>query len=166
VKPLHAIFDNTGAGTPFGHVVDMEWSPVVQRVNFQGSPSDRTVVFRNEDCEFFNKNSEIWIQPKEFIRSGQITGITNDIMSELIEREYHKKESRKVRVENKEDAKKRLKRSPDYADSFLLIVEKAVTLGYFKSEEQRKVSKMSNNGWHKARLSKGLATTCGRRFRG
>jgi hypothetical protein len=166
VKPLHAIFDNTGAGTPFGHVVDMEWSPVVQRVNFQGKASDRTVVFRNEDCAFFNKNSEIWIQPKEFIRGGQITGITNDIMSELIEREYHGKESRTVRVESKEDAKRRLKRSPDHADSFLMLVEKAVSMGYFRSEEQKKVSKMSNNGWHKARMEKGLVTTCGRRFRG
>ena len=166
VKPLHAIFDNTGAGTPFGHVVDMEWSPVVHRVNFQGKASERTVVFRNMDSNFFNKNSEMWIQPKEFIRGKQITGISKELMAELVDREYHEKIGKDVRVEGKEDAKKRLKRSPDRADSFIMLVEKAVAMGYFKSEEQRTVSKMSNNGWHKARIKRGLMTTCGKRFRG
>ena len=118
------------------------------------------------DSNFFNKNSEMWIQPKEFIRGKQITGISKELMAELVDREYHEKIGKDVRVEGKEDAKKRLKRSPDRADSFIMLVEKAVAMGYFKSEEQRTVSKMSNNGWHKARIKRGLMTTCGKRFRG
>lgn len=165
IKPGRAIHDNTGAGTPFGHVVDVEWSPAVQKVNFQGKSSGRTVVFRNEDCEYYNKNSELWIQPKEFIRSGQISGLSKETMAELVEREYHPKEGRTLRVESKEEAKKRLKRSPDRADAFLLLIEKAITMGALQSEEIKKVAKTANDGWAKAKSKKSLVTTCGRKFR-
>ena len=165
VKPCDAIHDNTGAGTPFGHIVDVEWSPVVQKVNFQGKASDRTVLFRNEDCTYYNKNSELWIQPAEFIRSNQISGLSKETMGELVEREYHGKEGRTVRVEGKDEAKKRLKKSPDRADAFLLLVEKAVTKGRFRSEEVKKVSKMANRGWEKTKKKIGLTTTCGRKMK-
>lgn len=165
VRPTRAIMDNTGAGTPFGHVVDMEWSSAVQKINFQGKASERTIVFRNEDCSYFNKNSEMWIQPKEFIRSGQITGVSKALLAELIEREYHDKEGRTVRVESKEEAKKRLKRSPDIADTFNLIVEKAITLGYFKSEEVKKVAGMMDQAWRHRHQQRSLATVCGRQMR-
>jgi len=164
-KPCNAIQDNTGAGTPFGDVVSVEWSPAVQKINFQGKASDRTILFRNENVGFYNKNSELWIQPKEFFRSGQITGLSNETMAELVEREYHDKEGRTVRVESKEEAKKRLKRSPDRADVLNLLVEKAITMGRFRSEEVKKVSKTANQGWTKAREKKGLATVCGRKMR-
>jgi hypothetical protein len=165
VRPLHAIMDNTGAGTPFGHVVDLEWSPAVQKVNFQGKASDRTIVFRNEDVGFYNKNSELWIQPKEFIRSNQISGISKETMAELVEREYHEKEGRTLRVESKEEAKKRLKRSPDRADVFLLLVEKAVTLGQLRSEEVKKVAKMVDDGWRKFCKKRGVSNVCGKRMK-
>jgi hypothetical protein len=165
VKPCDAIHDNTGAGAPFGHIVDVEWSPAVQKVNFQGKASDRTVLFRNEDCTYYNKNSELWIQPAEFIRSNQISGLSIETMAELVEREYHAKEGRTVRVEGKDEAKKRLKKSPDRADAFLLLVEKAVTKGRFRSEEVKKVSKMVNRGWEKVKQKIGLTTTCGSKMR-
>lgn len=165
VKPCDAIHDNTGAGTPFGHIVDVEWNPAIQKVNFQGKASDRTVLFRNEDCQYYNKNSELWIQPAEFIRSNQISGLSLETMAELVEREYHPKEGRTVRVEGKDEAKKRLKRSPDRADAFLLLVEKAVTKGKFRSEEVKKVNKTANQGWLRAKEKVGLATSCGRKMR-
>ena len=165
VKPFHAAMDNTGAGTPFGHIVDMEWSPAVMKVNFQGKASDRTVVFRNEDVGFYNKNSELWIQPKEFIRANQISGISKEMMAELVDREYHDKEGRLLRVESKEEAKKRLKRSPDLVDAALLVIEKAVSLGMLRSEEVRQVAKMANSGWALSRAKKMVATVCGRRLR-
>ncbi len=165
VKPHRAILDNTGGGTPFGHIVDMEWSPATQKVNFQGKASERTIVFRNEDCSFYNKNSEMWIQPKEYIRSGQITGLSKETSAELVDREYHPKEGRTLRIESKDEAKKRLKRSPDRADAFNMLVEKAIALGAFKSEEVKKVSKMANKGWEKARQKTQVATTCGRKLR-
>jgi hypothetical protein len=165
VVPNHAIMDNTGGGQAFGHIVDKQWSPAVQKVNFQGSASDRTVVFRAEDTRFYNKNSELWIQPKEYIRGRQISGLSKETMAELIEREYHRKEIKALRVESKEDAKKRLKRSPDRADVFNMLVEKAITLGRFRSAEVREVSKMANRGWSKVKERRALATTCGRKMR-
>ena len=165
VKPHRAIMDGTGAGGPFGHIMDIEWSMAVQKVNFQGKASDRTVMFRNEECTYFNKNSEIWIQPKEFIRENQISGISNEMMAELVEREYHKKEGRAIRVEGKDEARKRLKRSPDRADVFNLLVEKAITLGMFKSEEIKKVTRIVNNGWLELCIRKGLSSVCGKKMR-
>lgn len=165
VNPNHAIMDNTGGGQAFGHIVDKQWSPVVQKVNFQGSSSGRTVVFREENTGFYNKNSELWIQPKEYVRGGQISGLSKETMAELIEREYHAKEVRALRVESKEEAKKRLKRSPDRADVFNMIVEKAITLGRFRSVEVKEVAKMANNGWMKMKKNKGVSTSCGRKMK-
>jgi hypothetical protein len=165
VKPNNAIMDGTGGGQAFGHIVDVQWSPVVQKVNFQGKASDRVVVFRDKTTTFFNKNSEMWIQPKEYIRSKQISGLSKETMAELIEREYHAKEIRALRVESKDEAKKRLKRSPDRADVFNMLIEKAISLGAFRSEEIKKVSKMANKGWEQARNNIQIATTCGRRLK-
>ena len=165
VLPTRAAMDNTGSGISFGHVVDKEWSPAVQKVNFQGSPSDQKVKFRMEECEYFNKNSELWIQPKEFIRSGQITGISKELMEEMVEREFHGKETRKLRVESKEDVKKRMKKSPDRADAFLLAFEKAVTMGLMRSEEVKEVTQMANNGWGKTRAITQLKNPLGKRMR-
>lgn len=165
VKPSGAIMDGTGGGMAFGHIVDNEWSPAVQKVNFQGKASDRTVVFRNEECGFFNKNSELWIQPKEYIRAGQISGLSKETMAELIEREYHPKEGKTLRVESKDEAKKRLKRSPDRADVFNMLVEKAITLGRFRSEEVKKVAKTVNKGWQQTVQKRNLVTSSGRRMR-
>jgi hypothetical protein len=165
VRPNHATMDNTGAGTPLGHVVDLEWSPAVHKVNFQGRPSGRKVNFRNKDCDFYNKNSELWIQPKELFRSGQISGLSRETMSEMIDREYHDKEGRLLRVESKEEAKKRLKKSPDRADAILLMIDLALALGYLRSEEVRNVAKVSNNQWTKAVEKKQVKTTFGRKLR-
>ena len=165
IKPSRAIMDNTGSGISFGHVVDAEWSPAVHKVNFQSNASEQTVKFRMEECEYYNKNSELWIQPKEFLRANQISGISKELMAELVEREFHPKEGRKLRVESKEDVKKRMKKSPDRADAFLLCVEKAIRMGLMKSEEMKKVTKMADKGWVKMKQSRGLATSCGRRMR-
>jgi hypothetical protein len=165
VKPHRAIHDNTGAGTPFGHVVDMEWSPAIQKVNFQGKSSGRKVVFRNEDCDYYNKNSELWIQPKAFFREGQISGLSRETVAELVDREYHSKEGRTLRVEGKPEAMKRLKRSCDRADAFLLGIEKLVTMGMLVSEEIKKVTGMANRGWFKLVQKNGIKTNTGRRFR-
>jgi hypothetical protein len=165
VKAFHATLDNTGAGTPFGHIVDMEWSPAVSKINFQAKSSERTVVFRNEDCTFYNKNSELWIQPKEYFRCNQISGISKEVMAELVEREYHPKEGRTLRVESKEEAKKRLKRSPDLADAVLLVIDKAISLGRLQSVEVKSVAKLVDHGWRKAQMKKSISTGCGRRLR-
>jgi len=164
VRPSNAAMDNTGSGTPFGHIVDMEWSPAVNKINFQGKASERTVVFRNEDVGFYNKNSELWIQLKEYIRSGQVTGLSKEVVSELVEREYHPKEGRTLRVESKEEAKKRLKKSSDLCDALLLAADRAISSGRFQSVEVQKVAKMANSGWLQKKKKIGLGTTCGRRL--
>ena len=61
--------------------------------------------------------------------------------------------------------KKRLKRSPDRADVFNMIVEKAITLGRFNSSEVKQVARMINNGWAKVGTTRALGSSCGRKMR-
>ena len=166
VRPTRAIMDGSGGGMVVGHISDVEWSPAVQKVNFKSKSSGRTVVFRSEECEYYNKNSELWIQMKAYVRSNQISGISREAMAELVSREFHKTEGRSVRVEGKEDYKSRNGgKSPDLADVVLMMVEKAITLGQFASEEIKKVTGTLNQGWKMVSKTRSLSTTCGKKMR-
>jgi hypothetical protein len=83
----------------------------------------------------------------------------------MVEREYHTKESRLLRVEGKDEVKKRLKRSPDRADALLLLIDRALSSGLLKSEEVQKVSGMANKGWSKVSKTKRIVTSSGRKMR-
>jgi hypothetical protein len=171
VRPSCAVMDGTGSGISFGHIVDKEWSPAVTKVNFGSRPSGRRPAFRSskdgkDDQEYFDKNSELWIQPKPYLRSGQITGITQEIMSELVQRDYHDKSGRVLRVEDKRAAKKKNGgKSPDRADMFLLLVDKAIELGAFKSEEIKQVSGKLNKKFGELARKKGISHLSGRRLK-
>ena len=165
-RPTRCIMDGTGGGQVVGEIVDVEWSPAVQKVNFKNKASDRTVVFRTEEVGFYNKNSELWMQMKQYLRANQISGISKAAMAELVQREYHKSENRLLRVESKEDFKSRNGgRSPDLADVVLLMVEKAITLGQFAPEEVKQITGTINKGFSRIKRRMGLTTTCGRKLR-
>ena len=70
-----------------------------------------------------------------------------------------------MRVEGKDEAKKRLKKSPDRADAFLLCIEKLITINMLKSEEVKKVAKTINNGWLDLVHKFGINTNAGRKFK-
>jgi hypothetical protein len=166
ITPNHAVMDNTGSGISFGHVVDVEWSPYVVKINFKNKADEtRVVVFRSEEVQYFNMNSQLWIQPKEYFRSNQISGVSKELLGELVTREFSKKEGRTLRVEDKVEAKtKNGGKSPDLADMFLMLVELAIRLGLLKSEEVKTVSKMANRGWQKARAKWCVSSNRGKRL--
>lgn len=125
IPPSNAAFDATGAGMSFGSIVSQIWSPQVFAMQFGGSPTDRVVSSsESTPCSevYFNRVAEIWFQGKEFVRSGQIRGITSRLASELTERKRVDKD-RRARVESKRDMKLRMNKSPDHADSFLIMVD-------------------------------------------
>jgi hypothetical protein len=166
VTPFKAALDGTGSGIAFGHIVDSLWSPAVSKVNFSSKPSGRKAYFRGKEMEYYNKNSELWIQPKEFIRSGQITGVSKELMAELCTRQYYSKETAKLRVEGKEEHKKSNNgESCDIADMFLLLVDKAISIGMFHSEEVKRVSKVTRTNWSKIARKKQVKACCGRKLK-
>ena len=171
VRSSCAVMDGTGSGISFGHIVDKEWSPAVEKVNFGSKPSGRKPAFRSskdgkDDQEYYDKNSELWIQVKPYLRSGQISGVTMEIMSQLVQRDYHDKSGRVLRVEDKKDAKKKNGgKSPDKADMFLLLVDKAIGNGLFKSEEVKVVSRKLNKEFAKVAKKRQVSNLTGRRLK-
>lgn len=167
VEPRFAVMDGTGSGISFGHIVDKIWSTAVEKINFGGKPTGR--IGRSatgEQQDYYNRNSELWIQPKEFIRGGQISGLSEDTVKELIIREYHTKSSRMLRVEGKDEAKKKSKGvSPDRADAFLMLVDKSIGLGLFASEEKRILGKRIDKHWKKTVSKRNLSNALGKRLR-
>ncbi len=166
VTPYRATMDGTGSGIAFGHIVDSLWSPAVSKVNFSSKASGRKAFFRGKEVEYYNKNSELWIQPKEFIRGGQITGVSKELAAELCTRQYYAKETERLRVEGKEEHKKNNNGdSCDVADSVLMLVDKAIALGLFHSEEVKSVSKIVGKHWNKIARKKQINACCGRKLR-
>lgn len=129
VIPKHASLDTSGAGSVLWSILAQEWSNEILMVNFSGSPSDAFV--RASDTatakqQFDRRVSELWWVGREFMRFGQIRGITPDLMRELCARRYDSikgADGLRVSVEKKVDMKKRLGFSPDLADSFAVLLE-------------------------------------------
>ncbi len=74
-----------------------------------------------------NKISELWHIGHEFLRNGQLKGITDSTAKEMCARKYTTQkagEHMKVRVESKEDMKLRTSdMSPDDADAAMVVIE-------------------------------------------
>lgn len=116
--------DATGGGDPFSALIARDIGIGFLNVKFSGKASDKPVS-RNDPRKGFerfrNMVSELWYVGRELIRSGQIKGLTGDIMSEMVVRTY-KESNGLVCVEPKDDMKARIKKSPDFADACFLAL--------------------------------------------
>lgn len=153
VAPKNAGFDNSGAGVAFGSIVQMEWSPQVKGINFGGAPSGRDMGLNDKtDEKYGNRVSELWLQIKPLLRENQITGLTPSIINDLVEREYSKKpEPRKLKIESKVELKKRINRSCDHADAFLIAVDVAIQNGLLDSVEEKTIIRKEQAAWRQNR---------------
>jgi len=141
VSPQHAGYDNSGSGKAFGHIVDMEWSPLVKKIDFGGNPSGRPINLGDDTkLVYGNRVSELWIQPKAYIRQGQISGIPTEVIQELVARQYAENQGAgKLTVEQKKKMKARIGKSPDLADAFVIAIEVAIQAGLLDSVEQKAI---------------------------
>ena len=125
VSPRHLAIDGTGAGKPFCDVVRSEWSGEFLEVSFGGSASDLPASGTDSTPSkerYTNRVSEIWYSGREYLQSGQIRGIYPALAVELCARQYETRGRGKVCVESKKDMKDRIGKSPDRADSALLVL--------------------------------------------
>ena len=130
VRPENVAFDATGAGISFGSIVGHEWSPQVMAVKFGGTASSRPTNPndpRPANEVYVNRVSELWYQGREFVRSGQLAGISPDLARELCARKYstRKDQGTRIAVESKKDMKLRANQSPDLADASMVLLELA-----------------------------------------
>ena len=128
VLPENAGYDSSGAGGPFGDVVDKQWTTEVNRVSFQGAcsqlPVSSTDSTKSVD-RYANKVTELWFSGREYLRSGQIRGICPELVREMCARLYStdKTTSLKIRAESKKEMKQRIGKSPDIADAAFILLD-------------------------------------------
>jgi hypothetical protein len=81
------------------------------------------------DTEFLNRKAELWWAASLLIRTGRIIipEEFDSIWRDLKDVRYSYDSRGKIKVESKEDLKKRIGRSPDYADSLILALSRMGT---------------------------------------
>lgn len=132
VEKRHAALDTSGAGSVLWSILAEEWKDeegAVLMVNFSGASTDMFVRANDTNtgkAQFDRRVSELWWVGREFMKYGQIKGITSDLARELKARRYDTikgAEGLKVQVETKKEMKKRLGFSPDLADSWCVLLD-------------------------------------------
>lgn len=124
VLPQNVAVDGSGAHS-FKSLLARDIGAQFLTVQFGGSPSETPISRmdqRKAKDRFSNKVTELWYVGKELIRSGQLKGLTTDLIKEMCARTYENLGD-KVKVEKKEDMKSRTMRSPDLYDSACVMIE-------------------------------------------
>lgn len=122
--------DATGGGAVFATLLaqNADIGKGFLNVRFSESPTENRVSHldnRTGKERYSNRVSELWYVGRELIQSGQFKiGNIPDMLKELCSRTY-KNVAGKVKVESKDDMKSRIKRSPDFADSALILLDLA-----------------------------------------
>jgi hypothetical protein len=112
------------------------------KINFKSKPSDKIVSLsdgRKGTDLFVNKRAQMWwIRP--LIRDGVIRGMPPAAIAQMCECQFTQEggDKGKIQIEDKDALIKRIKRSPDDADSFVLCVEVARALFDLTSTERPK----------------------------
>jgi hypothetical protein len=149
VPPKRAGFDGTGAGITFGQWLHTKWSHAVHAVNFGTKPVERRADSQNEETIYKNRVTQLWVQPKALVREKQIRGVPMEIIEELCQRKWHEKRHTGTCacVEEKKDMKKRTGKSPDLADTFVILVEVAILNNLLDVIEIRKDDRRLHKQW-------------------
>jgi hypothetical protein len=176
IRPKAAGYDSSGTGVAFKSIIEMEWSTDVNGIEFGGAPSERTHRLDGVSKEdFANRVSELWVQPKEYIRGSrdnegefhsQISGITPEMIEELVNRQYDDQgEGRKLKVEKKRLMKMRTGKSPDLAEGLLILIEVCIMNGWLDSAENKRVLRRVNNKWTEQKKRLKFKARSGRNMR-
>lgn len=155
ILPEHAAYDSTGAGNPFGDVVQEVWSKQVHRVQFGGNASMMpvSVADRTPACERYpDRVSEIWGSGQEYLKGGQLLGIGPDLGQEMTARKCVtvKREGKvMLKAEPKELMRARTGKSPDIADAAFILLDLCRTKFRFKAVAASSKTTRGNSTWKK-----------------
>jgi len=154
ISPENFFFDSTGRGSLMGAFARL-WSPNVQGIEFGGKPSERKVS-ADIDVEasryYSNLVTELWMNSRYLIEAGQCRGMTEELMMEGCMREWGYVglgAGSRIKVEKKEDMKKRAGRSPDLFDAFVCGVEGARRRGFVIKRQVAVAHKRVDHTWKK-----------------
>lgn len=152
VKPEDYGQDTTGNGRSVFALLSKDWSRSIQGVEFGGKPTDRPLSVdekKNADELFHYFVDELHFRSAAWAKSGRVGGLKNlseETREDLGARRYTVVKA-KQRIETKKELKKRLGRSPDHGDSFVIAGELMARKGIYpgKSLEEPKAGSPNAN---------------------
>jgi len=119
--------DATGEGAGFADILQRTVSARIQRVMFSAAASEDAASLEDirPACEVFeNKRVEMYFRARDMLNHGQLRGIDRETAVELCTLEFDDS-SRRIKLQSKKDYRKKFRRSPDFADSGVLVCEMA-----------------------------------------
>ncbi len=139
IPPENFALDATMAGTLVSAIGQI-WSPSFVAITCGGKPQDRPIRSGDTklESEAYGKMvSALWFASYYTVEGGQLRGVTREEVEEASMREWKLNNNQSARrqdpvidVEPKEDMKKRMGRSPDLWDSFVIGLELARRRGF------------------------------------
>lgn len=163
IPPANVFYDSTGRGS-LGTAFARVWSANVNPIEFGGNPTERPVcsdlfiydpetnVRRPQRCdELYSKFvTELWFSARFVIEGSQSRNLANEVVDEFCAREWKQVRGNKKEVEKKEETKKRLGRSPDMADWYVIAVEGCRRLGFQIRRMEAPKAQEDNDRWKDA----------------
>lgn len=125
VPPENFIMDANVIGIGMGDILVQFWSKKINKIMVMGQATDRVLDLQGlltakERC--VTKQTEMWIAMQLLIMTGQVRGMDDSIINELIEMPAEKVGGR-LKVLPKLEFRKRFGYSPDRAECCLFIVD-------------------------------------------
>jgi hypothetical protein len=125
VVPENIAVDACGLGGP---IVDQLWAAgwSVEPVDFGAGPEYEWIEVTGQTTEFVNRRAELYWVARELLRLGLVSiprgfaMIWRDLQA--VERKPEPSDGGRIKLEPKEDVRKRIGRSPDSGDSFVLAL--------------------------------------------
>lgn len=112
-RSIHIFGDDGGLGGPILDFLEQRTSWPVHKINFGSEADDKT--------QFANKRAEMWYRLRDWLKTGAIPH-DEALASDLTGPEYGHDNKQRLRLERKEDMKKRGLPSPDAADALALTL--------------------------------------------
>ncbi len=138
--PENLAIDASGEGGGLCDIIQRTWSPYIMRVEFAGAASENPCNLEDNRPArevYENKSVEMWFRGRDAVNSGQFKGIDKDTAEELCNRQFSDT-GKRIRLQSKSRDKSATEKSykamfgksPDLADSLLLLTEVARRKGF------------------------------------
>ena len=131
-EPENLGVDATGGGANLCDTMQAIWSPKIMRIIFSGSCSEDACSYedvRPANEVYKNKRVEMYFRSRNALNSQQLKGIDNETATELCTLEFDDSKPLMVLMP-KADYKMRFGKSPDFADSGVMLLEVARRKGF------------------------------------
>jgi hypothetical protein len=148
VQPKNFIMDKSGGGRGVFAILQKEWSPDVQGIDYGGASTDRPLRSdETEKCSDIFKYfvTELWYRARAACEDGILAGASllhPLTIDDLYSRRYSVKQETQGTVqiaERKTELKSRLGRSPDDGDAFVQFAELLIREGHGPGRAKQKV---------------------------